>query len=73
MREFNDGSKIDIYTDGSCLGNPGKGGWGAALLCGQRKKEISGAKEQTTNNKMVLTNGLKAGKRMAGKLLRKNR
>lgn len=44
--------KVTIYTDGACSGNPGVGGWGAVLLYGDYKKEISGAEEQTTNNRM---------------------
>jgi ribonuclease HI len=47
-------SKIEIYTDGACLGNPGPGGWGAILLYGDHRKEISGAEVQTTNNRMEL-------------------
>lgn len=45
---------IEIYTDGSCLGNPGPGGWGAILLCKGHKKEISGNKPDATNNQMEL-------------------
>jgi ribonuclease HI len=45
---------IEIYTDGACQGNPGKGGWGAILLCGAHKKEISGYVQHTTNNQMEL-------------------
>jgi ribonuclease HI len=45
---------IEIYTDGACSGNPGKGGWGAVLLCGHHKKEIYGFAEHTTNNQMEL-------------------
>ncbi len=46
--------KVTIYTDGACSGNPGKGGWGAILIYGNNKKEISGYSELTTNNKMEL-------------------
>ncbi|GMO60429.1 MAG: ribonuclease HI [Rickettsiales bacterium] len=46
--------KIIIYTDGSCSGNPGKGGWGAILLYKDAKKELSGYEEYTTNNRMEL-------------------
>ncbi len=55
--------KVTIYTDGACSGNPGKGGWGVVLLYGDRKKELSGGEENTTNNRMELTaaiEGLKA-------------
>lgn len=47
-------NKIIIYTDGACSGNPGPGGWGAVLFSGERKKEISGAEPQTTNQRMEL-------------------
>lgn len=47
--------KVEIYTDGACSGNPGPGGWAAVLLYKDNKKEISGGKEQTTNNIMEVT------------------
>ena len=47
--------KVVIYTDGACSGNPGPGGWGAILMYKENKKEISGAKKDTTNNIMELT------------------
>ena len=46
--------KLDIYTDGACSGNPGKGGWGAVLVYKGAEKDISGAEKQTTNNRMEL-------------------
>lgn len=46
---------VDIYTDGSCRGNPGVGGWGAILVYGTHQKELSGGEAQTTNNRMELT------------------
>jgi len=45
---------VTIYTDGACSGNPGPGGWGAILLYGTHKKEISGGEAETTNNRMEL-------------------
>ena len=45
---------IKIYTDGACSGNPGKGGWGAILLYGDKEKRINGFDPETTNNKMEL-------------------
>ena len=50
-------SKIKIYTDGACSGNPGIGGWGAVLINSDTNEEkyISGADNLTTNNKMELT------------------
>ena len=47
--------KVMIYTDGACSGNPGPGGWGTILMYKDSKKEISGAKKDTTNNVMELT------------------
>ena len=47
--------EVTIYTDGACSGNPGPGGWGAILMFGDTKKEISGGLDNTTNNVMELT------------------
>jgi len=47
--------KVTIYTDGACSGNPGPGGWAAVLLYKDQRKEISGAKKETTNNEMEIT------------------
>ena len=47
--------QVTIYTDGACSGNPGPGGWGAVLLYGTHRKEISGGEAATTNNRMELT------------------
>lgn len=47
--------EITIYTDGACSGNPGPGGWGAILMMGGVRKEISGGSENTTNNIMELS------------------
>ncbi|MBO5142496.1 MAG: ribonuclease HI [Clostridia bacterium] len=52
--------EVIIYTDGACSGNPGKGGWGAILMFGEHKKEISGAEQETTNNRMELTAPIEA-------------
>lgn len=46
---------VDIYTDGSCKGNPGPGGWGVYLISGETEKEMFGGEPQTTNNRMELT------------------
>ena len=45
---------VTIYTDGACSGNPGPGGWGAILMYGKYKKELSGGEPNTTNNRMEL-------------------
>ncbi len=47
-------SSIEIYTDGACLGNPGRGGWGAILLYKEHRKEISGGEKLSTNNRMEM-------------------
>lgn len=52
--------KVDIYTDGACRGNPGKGGWGAVLVYGDKEKELSGGEKVTTNNRMELTAAIEA-------------
>jgi len=53
-------NEITIYTDGSAKGNPGKGGYGAVLIAGNRRKEISEGFELTTNNRMELLSVIKA-------------
>jgi ribonuclease HI len=55
--------QIKIITDGSCLGNPGRGGWAAILRYNEHKRELFGFSPHTTNNRMELTaaiEGLKA-------------
>ena len=54
---------IQLITDGSCIWNPGPGGWACILRHGDEERELSGSAGQTTNNRMELTaaiNGLKA-------------
>ena len=46
---------VDIYTDGACRGNPGRGGWGAVLVYKGIEKELSGGEPMTTNNRMELS------------------
>ncbi len=48
------GVKVTIYTDGSALGNPGKGGYGIVMMSGAHRKELSGGFRLTTNNRMEL-------------------
>lgn len=45
---------VVIYTDGACRGNPGPGGWGVLLQYGKHEKTLSGAEDETTNNRMEL-------------------
>ena len=51
---------VTIYTDGACSGNPGPGGWGAILLYGAHRRELSGGEASTTNNRMELTAVIRA-------------
>ena len=46
--------KIQLYTDGSCLGNPGPGGYGAILVFNDKRRELSGGYAKTTNNRMEM-------------------
>ena len=56
---------IKIYTDGSCIGNPGKGGWAAIVINdGKKTQIIKGSKKNTTNNKMELLAPIKALKKI---------
>ena len=47
--------EVELYTDGACRGNPGRGGWGAILVYGKFERELSGGERETTNNRMELT------------------
>jgi ribonuclease HI len=58
---------IKIYTDGSCLSNPGKGGWAAIININGKIKKISGNEENTTNNRMELLAPINALKEMSSK------
>lgn len=51
---------VQIYTDGACSGNPGPGGWGALMIYGNHRKEISGYELDTTNNRMELIAAIEA-------------
>lgn len=53
-------SPVVIYTDGACSGNPGPGGWGAVLINGEHRKELSGGAAETTNNQMELMAAIQA-------------
>jgi ribonuclease HI len=46
--------EVEIYTDGACRGNPGRGGWGTILVYGKYEREMSGGEPLTTNNRMEL-------------------
>jgi len=51
---------VEIYTDGACRGNPGRGGWGAVLVYRGIEREMSGGEAMTTNNRMELTAAIEA-------------
>jgi ribonuclease HI len=51
---------VEIATDGACKGNPGRGGWGALLRFGATEKEMSGAENPSTNNRMELMAAIRA-------------
>lgn len=52
---INENKTVYVFSDGACSGNPGPGGWGAILRCGDREKELSGGETHTTNNRMELS------------------
>lgn len=62
MREMDSLTSVTIYTDGSCLGNPGPGGWAAILIHDRTGtiKEIYGGDKHTTNNRMEITAAIEA-------------
>ena len=55
---------IKIYTDGSCLENPGNGGWAAIIIDDGKKTQIKGSKKNTTNNQMELLAPIEALKKI---------
>ena len=59
-REVDSNDFVEIFTDGSCKGNPGPGGWAALLKFKGHKKELSGAEPHTTNNRMEMTAAIMA-------------
>ena len=50
---------IKIYTDGSCIGNPGKGGWAAIIIIDDKKTQMTGSQKNTTNNQIQFLQLLK--------------
>lgn len=51
---------VEVFSDGSCRGNPGPGGWGIVLRSGGKEKELWGGEAATTNNRMELTAVIRA-------------
>ena len=52
--------QVTIHTDGACIGNPGRGGYGAVVQVGRHRRELSGGYRRTTNNRMELMAPIKA-------------
>lgn len=52
--------EIKIYTDGSCIGNPGPGGWGIVILHDNKEIKLAGGEKDTTNNRMEMMAMIKA-------------
>lgn len=50
----NPDERVEIFTDGACLGNPGPGGWAALLRFRGRERELTGAEAESTNNRMEM-------------------
>lgn len=57
-------SRVEIYTDGACRGNPGPGGWGVLLRSGDHERELWGGEALTTNNRMELTAAIEGLRRL---------
>jgi ribonuclease HI len=53
-------NKTIVYTDGSCLGNPGRGGWAAVIIKNNQEEIIFGSEKNSTNNRMELTAAINA-------------
>ncbi|SDQ80183.1 ribonuclease HI [Pseudovibrio sp. Tun.PSC04-5.I4] len=57
---MSDTTRVKIWTDGACSGNPGPGGWGVLLRFGEHEKELCGGERDTTNNRMELQAAIQA-------------
>jgi ribonuclease HI len=60
LQNLSDGDRIEVYTDGSCIGNPGPGGWAAVFTFRDKRANISGFERKTTNNRMELKAAIEA-------------
>ncbi|MFA6408792.1 MAG: ribonuclease HI [Gammaproteobacteria bacterium] len=60
MKKDSNKNIVEIFSDGACRGNPGKGGWGALLRYNKHEKKLHGGEAETTNNRMELTAAIKA-------------
>lgn len=59
-------TKVELYTDGACSGNPGPGGWAAVLRSGNHTRKLSGFEPHTTNNRMELMGVIEGLLRLTG-------
>lgn len=59
-------ARVEIFTDGACKGNPGRGGWGALLRSGVHERELWGGESETTNNRMEMTAVIEALRALKG-------
>ncbi len=62
--DMKDAPSVTIYTDGACSGNPGPGGWAAALISGAKRDTVCGGEKNTTNNRMELKAAIEALKKL---------
>jgi ribonuclease HI len=62
FKNLNNSDQVVAYTDGACSGNPGPGGWGVVLQCGDNSHDLYGGELATTNNRMELTACIQAFK-----------
>jgi ribonuclease HI len=53
-------TRVEVFTDGACSGNPGPGGWGAILISNEARKDLSGGEKLTTNNRMEMMAAISA-------------
>lgn len=68
LTHVRDSDTVEVYTDGSCIGNPGPGGWAAIFVLRDRRSNISGFEKQTTNNRMELKAAIEALKALPKKV-----
>lgn len=62
QRNLQKGDNVEIYTDGSCIGNPGPGGWACVFVFRDKRANLSGFEKNTTNNRMELNAAIEAVK-----------
>jgi ribonuclease HI len=60
LKNLRPGDELEVYTDGSCIGNPGPGGWAGVFVFRDKRSHLSGFERQTTNNRMELKAAIEA-------------